>query len=386
MKSVLVVGGGPCGLVAVRRLREALGPEELKITLITKDQWHYFPPLFADLALGEVKLEEIRAPAENIAKYYQTEFVLDEVTEVDPANRKVKTKGGKEFTYDYLIACAGVRNAVETVPGLAQYGYHPYSLEDALRMREALAKFKGGRILFLVPEFPFRCPGYPFEMGAKLVYLARKKGVPVKVDFVLPMPMEKLMGIMQEIAMTSYYIHSKFSEISYVWDKRPKEVKEGSVVFDDGSEEKYDLLLYGPPSRPQKAFERDEFLCKEDKRWMAAVFPSFRNPHYDDVYVPTDAALPCVGLPPAGVNVHEAAVSAADSVIADVTGVKVNYPFPKQVPLVADFGLTGLLIVFEILGEENGKAKTRKYVAFTSPLIRSLKLSYYLGWIGSLKG
>jgi sulfide:quinone oxidoreductase len=198
--------------------------------------------------------------------------------------------------------------------------------------------------------------------------------------------MSKLLEAMQDIGMTAYFIHTKdFSEIDYVDNKRPKEVKEGKVLFEDGSEESYDLLLYGPPSRPQKAFEREEFLCKSDPRWMATIFPSFRNPTYDDVFVPTDAALPCVGLPPAGVNVHEAAVSVADTIVADVTGVSASYPFPKQVPLIADFGSTGLLIVFEVLGEEGGKAKTRKYVALTSPLLRALKLSYYLGWIGSLK-
>ncbi len=386
MKRAVVVGGGPCGLVTVRRLRESLGPNELSITLITKDKYHYFPPLFADLALNEVKLDEIRAPAENIAKIYKTDFVLDEVVDVDPANRKVKTKGGKEFGYDYLVVCAGVRNAPEVVPGLAEHGYHAYALEDALRMKEALKNFKGGRILFLVPEFPFRCPGYPFELAGKLAYLAKRKGYEVKIDIALPAPMEEIVKAMQDIAMTAYYIHTKeFDNIKYLPAKKPKEVKDGKVVFDDGSEEPYDLLLYGPPSRPQKAFEKDEFLCRGDKRWMAAVFPTFRNPNYDDVFVPTDASMPCVGLPPAGVNVHEAAVAAADAIVADVTGIKASIPFPKQVPLVADFGVTGLLIVFEILGERNGKALTKKYVALTSPLIKNMKLSFYLGWIGSLK-
>jgi NADH dehydrogenase FAD-containing subunit len=45
----------------LRRLHEGLPKEvreKLDITMITKDEWHYFPPLFADLALGEVEVDQ----------------------------------------------------------------------------------------------------------------------------------------------------------------------------------------------------------------------------------------------------------------------------------------------------------------------------------------
>ncbi len=387
MRTAVVVGAGPCGYVAVRRLREKLKPKDLRIVLITKDEYHYFPPLFADLALGEVELEEIRAPAKRIAELYDTEFVLGEVTGIDPQNKKVKV-GNDEYSYDYLFLCTGVSYDFEKVPGLKEHGYHTYTLDGALKLKEALKDFNGGKVLLLAPEFPFRCAGLPFELAGKLLYLATKKGVDANVTITLPASKERIMQSMQEIPMTVGMIHQKYfpGKIEYKFGKVPKEVTENKVKFEDGSEEEYDLLIYMPPNRPPKFLaSEEEFLCPNDKRWLVSTFPNFRHPKFNNIFVPTDAAMPCMRLPPVGVITHAAAVAAADSAIAEITGSGAPIPFPNQVPLVADLGPTGMMIVFEIIGKEGNVVKTKRYVSLTSPLIKSMKLSFYLGWIASLR-
>ncbi len=387
MKTAVVIGAGPCGYVVVRRLREKLKPKDLRIVLISKDEYHYFPPLFADLALGEVDVEEIRSPAKNIAELYDAEFVLGEVTGIDPENRKVFV-GKDEYSYDYLFICTGVGFDHESVPGLKEYGYHVFSLEGALRTREALKNFKGGKVLLLAPDFPFRCPGLPFEIAGKMLYLATKKGFDARVTITMPWSMENLMKAMQEIPMGIIMVHQRYfpGKIEYKFEKIPKEVTENKVKFEDGSEEEYDFLIYMPPNRPPKFLaDREEFLCPNDRRWLASTFPNFRHPKYNNIFIPTDAALPCMGLPPVGVITHEAAVAAADAVIADITGTGAPIPFPNQVPLVIDLGPTGTMIIFEIHGKEGNIVKNKKYIALTSPLIKSMKLSFYLGWIASLR-
>lgn len=385
MKKVLFLGAGPCTLVAIRRLRE--GPPEIQdqldMTIITNDQWHYFPPLFADLALGEVTVDKIRAPAENIAKRYNAKFVLDEVVKVDPANRLVMTKSGKSFTYDYLFLCMGTRNAPEVIPGLAEYGYHNYSLEGALKMKEALAKFKGGNIVVLTPEIPYRCGCYPFEVVGRLKYLAQRKGRNYSVTLVHTMTDEQIFGAFKDVARQFKRLHDRMG-IKYVTGKNVERIEPKKIIFQNGETLGYDLLIYVPPVRVPKAVEGVDELVANPKA-LRTTFPSFRNPHYDEIFVPTDSAMPSVGLPIAGIFTHAAAIAAADGLIADLTGVKASVPFPEQIVAVTDFGPTGYLVSFDVYDNGDGTARQQMYVSASNPFIKFMKLSFYLGWIESLK-
>ncbi|ABU81855.1 NAD(P)/FAD-dependent oxidoreductase [Ignicoccus hospitalis] len=381
---VVFLGGGVSTLVALRRLRE--GPPELQdklqITIINRDEWHYMPPLFADFALGEVREDQLKAPVANIAKRYGAELIIDEVVDVDPAKQQLKTKGGKTIEYDYLFIGSGVSYDHEAVPGLSRYGYHNYSLEGAKRMREALSKFKGGRVVMLVPGLPFRCGCYPFEMAGKLKYFAMRKDPRSEVHLVTVFD-EKQMGQMfKDVFRQFRRIHNKLG-IIYHPGKEAKEVREKEIVFTDGSTLKYDLLIYVPPVKvPEFAKNRPELVCPNNKKVLATTYPEFRNPKYRNVFVPTDAAMPCVNFPIAGIFSHAAAVSAADALISDLTGVRGTVLFPDEIVAVADFGPTGMMVTFDI--DHNGPTQ-KMYVTAQSPMIKFMKLAFYLGWIDALR-
>ncbi|UXD21971.1 hypothetical protein IPA_00340 [Ignicoccus pacificus DSM 13166] len=381
----MFLGAGPCTLVAIRRLRE--GPPEIQdqldMTIITNSEWHYFPPLFADLALGEVTVDKIRAPAKNIAERYNAKFVLDEVTKVDPANRRVTTKGGKTFNYDYLFICLGVRNAPEVIPGLAEHGYHNYSLEGALRMREALAKFKGGDIVVLTPETPYRCGCYPFEIVGRIKYFAQRKNKNAKVHLVHVMTEQEILGAFKDVARQFMRLHKKMG-IEYHTGKKVERVEKNKLIFQNGETMHYDLLIYVPPVRVPRPVEGVRELIANPKV-MKTTFPEFRNPTYKEIFLPTDGALPSIGLPIAGIFMHAAAVAAADSLIAELTGVRATVPYPQQIVAVTDFGPTGYLVSFDVDDKGDGTATQKMYVTSINPMIKFMKLSFYLGWIESLK-
>jgi hypothetical protein len=86
-------------------------------------------------------------------------------------------------------------------------------------------------------------------------------------------------------------------------------------------------------------------FAKVIQRVMTTTFPSFRNPVHDDVFVPTEH---CLVLTSHQLELVHEAVATADQLIADYTGVRTTIRFPKQVPLVADFVPTGILVVFEL--------------------------------------
>ncbi len=388
-KRIIYIGGGACTLVALRRIAEETRKAGIKVenTIVTNDKYHYFPAFFPDVALGEAEPDDVRAPVSNIAERYGAKLLLDEVVRVDPGNRIVETKGGKRLEYDYLFICAGTRYDFDAYPGLKEAALHNYTLEGAIKLREALSQFKGGTIVVLVPEFPHRCPGYPFEVLGRLVYHARRRGVKAEVKLVHALAMEAALSHLYDLAVTWHRIHEEIGGIEYIMGKKLERVDpaQKTIYFEDGESMKYDLLIVAPPSRAPKFLEGSEFIWKNDPRFLATTFPTFRSRVYDDVFIPTDSAMPSVNLPYAGVPVHYAAVAAADAVLSDLKGAAGPILFPENITIVLDFASTGVLVVFDVKDAGDGTARVKPYIGATHPMIKLLKYSFYAGWIKSLK-
>jgi sulfide:quinone oxidoreductase len=379
-KKILYLGGGACTLVALRRIAAEAKKAGIEVehTIVTNNPWHYFPAFFPDVALGEAEPDDVKAPVRNIAEAYGARLVLDTVTKVDPANRLVVTEKGERLSYDYLFVCLGTRYGWEDYPGL---------LEAAVEMRKALAGFKGGDIVVLVPEFPHRCPGYPFEVLGRLVYHARRRGIKARVRLVHSVPLQAALEHLFDLAVSWHQIHDEIYDIEYMMGRQLDRVDPVSktIYFKDGESMKYDLLIAAPPPRVPKPLEGTELVWKQDPRFIETTFPTFRSRSYDDVFIPTDGAMPSVNLPFAGVPVHYAAVAAADTVLAELKGASGPILFPDSMTIVLDFGKTGVAVVFDVKPAPGGVAKTKPYVAFTHPMIKLLKYSFYKGWIKSIQ-
>lgn len=148
---VLVLGGGSGGLVAANKVKRLLG-REVEVTLVDKNAYHEFMPAYPWVAFGMREPEQVRRPLANLEKRGIT-YLQATVEALDPANNRVKTSAG-ELSYDYLIVSLGA----EALPSPAQDGHAPWSLEGALKLREALKNFKGGRVVvgFPPPTTPAR--------------------------------------------------------------------------------------------------------------------------------------------------------------------------------------------------------------------------------------
>src|SRR5215831_21395557 len=133
---VVIVGGGFAGLFAARRL----GRAPVQVTLIDRCEHHLFQPLLYQCATGILSEGKIAAPLRRILrKNRNVEFVLAEVTGIDPEQRRVLVRrpGGKttEFGYDYLIVAAGVQQSYFGHDEFATWAPGMKTIEDALVIR-----------------------------------------------------------------------------------------------------------------------------------------------------------------------------------------------------------------------------------------------------------
>ena len=384
-KRILILGGGTGGVVAAKRLSSKLrGREDVEITLVTDNPYHEFQPLYFDLAVGNASPEEIRAPITSLERR-GVHVVIDKVESIDAANRTVKGRRGV-YGYDYLIVALGVRYGWEAYRGLAEAGYHNYTLEGAVELSKALARFKKGRLVVLVPELPHRCGMYPHEAATMLAESFRNRGLDVEV--VLMTPEKSPMGALgADFPRTWLPLYEKLGVERVIHNGLEEVDASRRIIRARNVEEKYDLLIKVPPSRLPTPLEKSEgFQYKQDPRWAPARGRDFRHPDYDDVYLTGEHSMVPAGLVTAGIPVHYATELASDLVAADITGAYVP-GMTRVMTCVGYYGASsGLAGNCEVeYDEKQDKRRLKCYLAGISPIIRLMKEAFYKAWVASLK-
>jgi len=62
-----------------------------------------------------------------------------------------------------LVVAVGARYNPKEIHGYEESAHHFYDVSHALKLREALAGFTGGKILVGVGSVPYKCPPAPLE-------------------------------------------------------------------------------------------------------------------------------------------------------------------------------------------------------------------------------
>ena len=126
-----------------------------------------------------------RQSADDVRLYYRdfekdgVEFRQETVTGVHAAARRVTTDAGS-YDADFVVVALGADYDFAATPGFEQGGHEYYSLAGAERLRDALADFKGGRVLVSVLGQPFKCPPAPvrgFLPAARALHAAGHPGL-----------------------------------------------------------------------------------------------------------------------------------------------------------------------------------------------------------------
>ena len=192
-KRVVVLGGGLGGIAAAGHLRRLL-PREHEVVVVEKNET--FSLCMANLWLmtGERESPQVgeRALAELPKK--GIEWVRGEVEGVDVHSRAAKTTAGT-LDGDYLVVALGAERAPQALPGFTEAALDLYEADGALKIREALADFSGGRIVVLVSRTPFSCPSAPYEAAFLIESVLRERGIREKSEVALYTPEDQPMPV-----------------------------------------------------------------------------------------------------------------------------------------------------------------------------------------------
>lgn len=329
-KTVVVLGGGVGGVVAATRLRRLLGREH-RIVLADRSPWHTFAPSFISVMLGQRNRARISRDLRGLAKK-GIEVVVDEVTAIDPSDKKVRL-GERELSYDYLVVALGAQYSAEEIPGL-NLAWTYYDLDGAEGLREELPKFHSGRVVFVVSSLPYKCPAAPYEGALLLDHYFRKRGIRGDVDIRIFTPEPQPLPVAGKAAGQQLIDLLAGREVWYSPGVRLKSVDQQAkkLLFEDGTDAPFDLLIAPPVHRVPDVIlaaglAQPGGWVKVDRETLATEAP--------DVYAIGDInAIPLANgmmLPKAGVFAHGEAEVVARNIASEITrGADAHWAFGGQ--------------------------------------------------------
>ncbi len=322
MTRVVILGGGVGGAIAATELSKRLKGQS-EIVLVDREGRHYFQPSNPWLMMGWRSPDQVWRPLSRL-KARNVKLRQEEVTSIDPEERRVTTDA-IELSYDYLLVALGAQLDPSAIEGFEEVAQHPYDMNGAVSLGEALRGFQGGKVVSGISRLPFKCPAAPYETALLMDYYFRRKGIrdQVEMEFFTPEPFplpaageaigRKARATMEE---RSIPITAK-REIEHI------DPESRIVHFKGGAKTGFDLLVAVPPHTTCEAV-RSSGLTK-DGPWIP-VDRYTMSTAYDDVYAVGDVTsiktpsgnVPF--LPKAGVFAHRQSEVAAKNIVADIAG------------------------------------------------------------------
>lgn len=194
--SVLLVGGGTAGISVAARLKKS-GQDD--VGLIEPATAHYYQPLWTLVGGGRAPLSEsARQEASVMPK--GVDWIQDAAADIDPANRRVTLRSGRNVTYDHLVVAPGIQLDWGKVPGMTEALDTPivssnYTYGLAPKTWSRIRQMRRGTAVFTMPAGPIKCAGAP----QKIAYLAadywRREGVLGDIRLVLVLPTPGMFGV-----------------------------------------------------------------------------------------------------------------------------------------------------------------------------------------------
>jgi sulfide:quinone oxidoreductase len=319
-RTVLVLGGGVGGVVAANRLRRLL-PRGHRVVLVDREPLHFFQPSLLWLAVGTRRPEHIQRPLARLARR-GIEIVLADIERIDPATRTVRA-GGRDYTGDALVIALGAELAPEQIPGLAASGHNLYTVAGASTLRDALASFRGGRIVLLTAAPAYKCPAAPYEAAMLIEADLRRRGMRAQTQLDLYAAEPGPMGVAGPHVTAAVRAMVKGKGIGYHPEHQVTVADPGArqLTFANGAVADFDLLAYVPPHRAPGVVRAAGLTAESgwimpDRQTFATRWPGVYAIG-DVTSIPLTMGKP---LPKAGVFAHAQAEVVAANIAAEWTG------------------------------------------------------------------
>ncbi|MGD2061769.1 MAG: FAD/NAD(P)-binding oxidoreductase [Acidimicrobiia bacterium] len=347
MKRLLVLGAGTAGTMVVNKLRHLLPESEWSITIVDPAQEHRYQPGYLFIPFGGYTRSEITKPVSEFIPD-GVELISVSVDKVVPESNQVILEDGQTLEYDQLVIATGTTPRPDQTPGMDEEEWRKsifdfYTLEGALALHDALARFTGGRLVVHITEMPIKCPVAPLEFTFLADSFFKERGMRDRVEityvtpldgaFTKPVSSKRLGGMLEERKIElepDFYIESIDNERKML------------VSFDE-REIPFDLLVTIPLNMGADFVARSGL--GDELNYVPVDQGTFLSTKWDNIFAVGDASN--IPASKAGSVAHFAVEIFAENFLHHIAGEEMPHRFDGHANcFIESGGGKGMLIDF----------------------------------------
>lgn len=293
MKNLVILGAGTAGTMMANKLHHALNPVEWKITIVDRDNVHYYQPGFLFIPFGLYQPEDVVRPRTDFLPKGVT-FIEQEVDRIDGNHDQVILSNGQTLHYEVLVVATGAEVVPEETEGMkAELWYKDifdfYTFEGSTQLAKKLQNWQGGNLVINLAETLIKCPVAPLEFTFLADAFFEDKGIRDKVNITYVTPLSGAFTKPKATAMLSTLLDEKKIKVVPDFYLARVDNERKVLVSYDEQEVPFDLLVTVPVNKGSKMVERSGLGDEDGLNFMPTDKYTLQAKKFDNVFVIGDA-------------------------------------------------------------------------------------------------
>ena len=291
MKKLLILGAGTAGTMMLNKLLPVLNKKEWQITIVDKEEIHYYQPGFLFLPFGIYSPKDVIKPKKDFFPK-GANVIISGIERIEPKDNRVKLMNGKALDYDYLIIATGTDINPSEIEGMLGDGWRKnifdfYTFEGAKALGEHLSGFEKGKIVINIAEMPIKCPVAPLEFVFLADWWFTKRGIRDKIELSYVTPLSSAFTKPKAAEKFGDFLSKKNIELIPDFNIARVNAKSNKIISWDEREVEYDLLVTIPTNMGDQAIARSGM--GDELNFIPTEKHTLRSKEYENIFVIGDA-------------------------------------------------------------------------------------------------
>ena len=293
MKNLVILGAGTAGTIMANKLYKVLNKDEWKITIVDRDNLHYYQPGFLFIPFGVYKPEEVIKPKADFLPDGIT-FIINNVKRVKPEKNEVIFEDGKIIEYDLLIIATGTTPVPEETDGLKGKLWYKdifdfYTYVGSVNLAKKLEAWAGGKLVINLAESVIKCPVAPLEFAFLADAYFIEKGIRDRVEIFYVTPLSGAFTKPKATEMLGQLMEEKnIKVIPDFYLMRVDEDRKVIISYDE-KEVPFDLLVSIPVNKGDEMIANSNLGDEDGLNFVPTDIHTLQSKQFDNVFVIGDS-------------------------------------------------------------------------------------------------